>query len=283
VELNPNYVDAWVNLGLTLLRRNQPDAAIGCFERALRLAPGHPMAHHQWGNAAFALGRYAEARAHYEAALRANPNHIESRHNLGIACLMLGRTNDAVAQFQTVLTLRPDFAPAQYQLAEIALRAGRPEEAAQRVETALQTQPGLAELHELLGRARLAQAQSAEALRHLREAVRLRPEWPEALAGLAWALATEPDEGLRDAAEALRLATRAAELTVRTNVAVLDALAAAQAANGRFAEAARTAQEALAFARHSGATERVSELESRAALYEAGRVYRRGSASSSPP
>lgn len=283
VELNPNYVDAWVNLGLALSRHGEPAAAISCFERALQLWPDQPKPHLHWGNAAFQLQRYDEARAQYAAVLKLDPNHVEARHNLALALLMLGRTNDAVAQFQTVLTLRPDFVPAQYQLADIALAAGRVDEAVQRMATALELQPGVAELHELLGRARLAQNQSAEGLRHLREAARLRPDWPQALATLAWALATEPDEALRDGEEALRLATRAKELTGGTNLLALDALAAALAASGRFDEATRTAQAALAVARTSGDSNRVVELEARAALYQSGRPYRRERAGAAQP
>jgi len=275
VELNPNYVDAWNNLGLALLKNNDPQGAMACFERALQLAPNQPMPHQHRGNAAFALGRYEEARAHYEAAVRLNPRSLDARHNLGVACLMLGRTNEAATHFGAVLAMRSDFVPAQYQLAEIALRSGRPDEAVQRMETALQLQPAVPELHELLGRARLARNESAEALRQLREAARLKPDWPQGLATLAWALATEPDERWRDAAEALWLATRAMDLSGGTNVTVLHALAAAQAASGRFDDAVRTAQAALALARDSGDRDRVAELESCVALYQAGRAYRR--------
>ncbi|MCX8090152.1 MAG: tetratricopeptide repeat protein, partial [Verrucomicrobiae bacterium] len=272
VELNPHYVDAWVNLGLAQLRNNEPAAAIASLDRALQLMPGHALGHLHRGNAAYQLGRYDEALAHYDAVLRLNPNHIEARHNLALALAALGRTQDAVAQFSAVLTLQPDFTPAQYQLAEIALRAGRPDEAAQRMETALQRQPDVSELHELLGRARLAQGQSAAALRHLREAVRLKPDWPQALASLARALATESDPALRDATEALRLAARARDLSSGTNWLALDALAAAQAAAGRLAEAARTAEEALALARNTGASNALAELEARAARYRSGRA-----------
>lgn len=278
VTLNPNYVDAWVNLGLARLRRSEPEEASRCFERALELAPGRPAVHVHAGNAAFQAQHLEQALAHYQAALQLDPNHLEARHNLGVAWLTLRRTNEAAAQFQTVLAVRPEFLPAHYQLAEIALRAGRLAEAVERIERALRQQPGVAEFHELLGRVHLAQNRSAEALEHLREAVRLRPGWPQALASLAWALATEPEDALRDAAEALRLAMRATELSGGTNATALDALAAAQAAAGRFAEAAQTAQKALAL----GGEER-AEREARVALYQAGRPYRRQRASAPEP
>src|SRR5207244_12523740 len=66
-----------------------------------------------------------------------------------------------------------------------------------------------------------------------------------ALVGLAWRLATGPDSWLRDAAEAVRLAERAADLSDRRDARVLDLLAAAYAASGDFDRAVATAQAAL--------------------------------------
>ncbi len=280
VELNPNYVDAWNNLGRALLRANDPEAAIRCFERALGLLPNQPLAHYHWGNAALILGRSAEALAHFEAATQLDPNITEARHNLAVVLLSLGRTTEALAHFHAVVQMRPDFVPARYQLAEIALQEGRPEEAVQQVQIALRHQPEAPELHELLGRAQLAQGAAAGALESLRRAVELRPDWPKGLASLAAALASVPDASLRNGPEALRLASRAFELTGGTNLLVLEALAAARAETGDFAEAARLIESALSIARSSGASNRIGELEGRRALYQAGQPFRRNPAQS---
>jgi tetratricopeptide (TPR) repeat protein len=65
---------------------------------------------------------------------------------------------------------------------------------------------------------------------------------------LAWILATHPDPEVRDGAEALEPAQRAADLTRRRDPQVLDTLAAAYAAAGRYGEAIANAQKALQLA-----------------------------------
>ncbi len=87
-----------------------------------------------------------------------------------------------------------------------------------------------------------------EALEHFREALRLAPDFLPSLNGIARILATHPDPNLRDAAQAITFAERAAEITGHRNATVLETLASAYAAAGQFDKAAATAQEALELA-----------------------------------
>src|SRR5205823_4390202 len=101
-----------------------------------------------------------------------------------------------------------------------------------------------------------------------RDALRARVDWTPALASLAWLDATEP-AGVRDPDEALRLASRAAELTGGRDAQVLDVLAAAYAAAGRFNDAAQTAQTAAEIASQS-APDLARQIEERLKVYQAG-------------
>jgi tetratricopeptide (TPR) repeat protein len=101
------------------------------------------------------------------------------------------------------------------------------------------------------------------------EALRAQPDESRALAALGWIRATHPQ--VRDPEVALRHALRATELTGRRDLAALDALAAAYAANGRFEQAIQTARAAEVLAAGS-APEAVEGIRSRIALYQAGRA-----------
>src|SRR5206468_2337635 len=92
-----------------------------------------------------------------------------------------------------------------------------------------------------------------EAASHLREAIRLQPGWPPPMNTLAWLLATSPEPSVRNGAEAVRLATRALELTGGRDPNLLDTMAAAQAAAGDFGAAAETERHAIALASGSAA------------------------------
>ena len=109
------------------------------------------------------------------------------------------------------------------------------------------------------------------ALEQLREAVRLDPRDRDALAEVAWILATSVNADLRDAEEAVRLAEQAAELSGGDQAVTLDTLAAAYAAAGRFDEAVATARRALELGGESAGASAIAE---RLRLYSEGEPYR---------
>jgi tetratricopeptide (TPR) repeat protein len=89
----------------------------------------------------------------------------------------------------------------------------------------------------------------------------------------AWALLNLEPAQLRDRQAALRMALEAVEATERKNWAILDTLALAYYANGRYEEAARTQTEAIALIPTGQSRER-DEARASLARYEASRATR---------
>jgi hypothetical protein len=94
----------------------------------------------------------------------------------------------------------------------------------------------------------------------------------DAVAFLAWSLATDPDPALRNGAEAFRLASACVEATDRQEPFYLSTLAAACAENGQFMLAIRTDQEALALPLAGVQPELTASLEDDMAHYRAGQA-----------
>jgi hypothetical protein len=111
-------------------------------------------------------------------------------------------------------------------------------------------------------------------LAHWREGLQLQPNDPPALRRVAWVLATSPDAALRDGAEALAFAVRALELSGGKDAQALDALAAAYAEKGQFANATLTARRAQARAAQQNQPALARDIAARLALYEAGQPFR---------
>jgi tetratricopeptide (TPR) repeat protein len=111
-----------------------------------------------------------------------------------------------------------------------------------------------------------------EAVADLRAAVTEGHEDAGALNTLAWIISTCPDSALRDGPEAVRLATRACELTGWTWEPAIDTLAAAYAEIGDFARAVEYAGKAVALA----LPEARAGDEARLDLYRAGQPFREG-------
>ena len=78
--------------------------------------------------------------------------------------------------------------------------------------------------------------------------------------------ATEPDAP-RDLRDAVRLASRAADLTGRRDPRILDVLAAVYAAAGRFGDASRTAEAAQALASAGSNPDLAAQLRERVSVY----------------
>jgi spermidine synthase len=125
-------------------------------------------------------------------------------------------------------------------------------------EHALEVTQDNAIAHAQLGAAYAEQGRLDQTIRHYREAVRIRPTFEKALNNLAWLLATARDPALRDPAYAVSLAERAVESSGASDPAVLDTLAAAYAAAGRFDDATQTGERALRGAETRGAPGRAA-------------------------
>jgi spermidine synthase len=93
------------------------------------------------------------------------------------------------------------------------------------------------------------------------------------MASLAWVLATSSDARLRRPGEAVQLAERAATLTNRRDVTILDTLAAAYAAMGRYADAVVTETAALEIVEKARAISAAEPIRARLELYRKKRPF----------
>jgi tetratricopeptide (TPR) repeat protein len=120
-----------------------------------------------------------------------------------------------------------------------------------------------------LGALRVQRGEAAKAEAAYRRALTLRRD-PTVLNNLAWTLAVADGHGSAAAREAVALSEEAVAHFGPDDAAALDTLAAAYAAAGRYADATRVAEQALAHARQS---ELAAPLRQRLTLYRAGRAY----------
>ena len=215
-------------------------------------------------------GRIEAAIASYRDVLEKAPDHVEARNKLGFALLQVGRIEEAQATLRRALDLQGDNATTHNNLGLVLAQSGHAPEAVSSFKRAVELQPDYAEAHYNLAHALNGVGRPSEAVIEFREALRLRPDWPTALGALAWTELTSQEAGVYDPADAIRLATRAAELSERRDASILDALAAAHAATGRFPDATRTAEEAAARA-DASAVNLAADIRARLALYRAGK------------
>jgi len=284
LELNPSSAEVHNNLGIALAGGGKPEEAVAEYSRALELKPDYAEAHNNLGLALAGAGRLDEAIGHFQKVLAVDPNNAEVRDSMALALAGAGRLDEAIAQFQKVLEITPGNAEVHNNLGLALAGAGQPDRAIAHYRKALAINPAFGEAHANLAAALYyLKGRTPEALEHWRAAIRAEPDNVLALAQTAQVLATSPDASLRNGAEAVTLAERAARLSGGREPAVLDALAAAYAETGRFQDAAATARRALAQAVAARQQPMVEALQARIALYDAGTPLRAAPPAASSP
>ena len=235
--------------------------------------PGAWVAHENLGSVLTGQGRFAEAVTEYMAALRIKPDDAEAHYNIGNAMVSQGKIPEAMAEYTAALQIRPDFAEAHSNLGAALAHQRKIPEAMAEYTAALRIKPDYPDAHYNLGVAMASQGRIPEAVAEYRKTLYLRPDWPPALSKLAWILATDGNETLRNASEAVPLAERLCAVTGSERADALDVLAAAYAEAGRFSDAIRVAQRAVELASAAGQTELVQQVQERLKLYQAGRPF----------
>jgi Flp pilus assembly protein TadD len=203
-----------------------------------------------------------------ETLLQEHPADAELHDDVAVLYLALGRAQDAVTHFRATTGLRPDVASAHFNLATALTVAGTLDAAVASYREALRLRPDYGSAHNNLGTVLAAQGRVPEALVHFREAVRHDAVNLQAYRNLAWHLATWPSASEADLREAIAAGEQAAELTSGRDPQVLDALAAAYAAAGRFERAVTTLERALSVAADAALA---AALRDRLALYRQNR------------
>jgi spermidine synthase len=254
VEWNPRNIWAHLQLAGELRRRGQPHNASDEARRALAIDSSVSQAHHELAADLAATGSLDAAMEEYREALRLTPDAPDT--HLSLANLLYARGDLALA--------------------------------AEHYRAGLDAAP--AATHLRLGMILAAQGLRDESRRHLEEAARLAPSDAAAAQALAyslneeaWLLATAADASVEQVGSATALAERAAVLTRREDAAVLDTLAAAYAAGGRFTDAVTTARRAVERARQGGSEDLARAVESRITGYSAGRPFHEEAPAASTP
>jgi spermidine synthase len=186
---------------------------------------------------------------------------------------MKNKYDDAIKYFAKALTLNPEYPNAHRKLGAALLAAGKVDEAIPHLNEALQTNTNQAEVYANLGTAYNQLGKYKQAIENWSQAAKLEPNNPNILNNIAWLLATVNDTSAQNVNKAIEFAQQACKLTDYNEPAILDTLATAYAAAGKFEEAVTTAQQAIYIAQSRDQKDMAGEIQKRLELYKTGRAY----------
>jgi tetratricopeptide (TPR) repeat protein len=204
----------FVNRGIAKMRSGDRDAALKDFTAALEVDPDDLFALLNRSSLLLESRQLDAALVDIDSMLQAAPDFAEALNNRGVIRRLQSRFADAVADYSSAIEAFPRYAVAF---------ANR----------------GFA--REKLGEFEAALADYAEARQ-------LDPDLLSAYTDGAWVLATCRDEKFRDPVKAVELAEQARSKATTPSADLLDILAAAYAAAGRFDDAVATAEKAVELA-----------------------------------
>jgi arylsulfatase A-like enzyme/Tfp pilus assembly protein PilF len=273
ITIDPGYADAYYNMGNVLALQGNINEATRYWNELLRLKPNQIEVLNNLGKILYQNDKIDDAIGYWRRSLQINPRQHKTYYNLGLAMSKTGNIDLAIEQYQKATELNPDYYQAHTNLANLLAKQGKTTEAIQHWRQSLKLEPKQAIIHQRLGMALVEQDDITGAVLHLKEAVRLRSNQPEAINNLAWILATYKDGRVHNPGEAVQLAERACKLTDYNDVEMLDTLAAAYAADGKFDKAANTAQKAIDLALSTGLQEKARTISKHLELYQAGQPY----------
>ena len=279
LDLQPDDARAQASLGGDLLKTGHlAEAGVHlqtAAELKLRAAvaeqPRNAAAYRNLGRALLDRSQNAEAEANLRRAVELDPASAGAHCDWGVALARLGKFDQAAAEFRRTLELDPRYAPGHYHLGLLLDQRGDPDGSIRQWREALTIDPRYEEAHDSLAAALYARGQAAEALAEWR----LGTLDAGVLRQMAWAEATSADASIRNGPDAIALAVKVIERS-GTDAEAWDALAAAYAEAGRFADALPAARRAREFAQRENRADLLKAIEGRLRLYQQNKPFRSG-------
>jgi tetratricopeptide (TPR) repeat protein len=185
VEIDPDYTDAWVQLGYAQREKDQPEAARDAFQRALQLEPDQADLYFELGEIYRRQQQWDKAASMYRQTLRVAPDSAAAYKQLGWLAGQRDRWQEAIRYYEQGLEINPEDDQLHTQLAE-AFEASRDYAAAtDHYQLALILNPQFTDAYLGLGRIAETQRDRQAAAAYYLQALRLAPDSAEAKQGLA--------------------------------------------------------------------------------------------------
>ena len=129
---NPDWLDAWVNLAIATLNRQQDgdeDKALEIVSRVLARDPDHPRAHYVRGLLLLYRGAMAEAEPHFRTVVEGDPADAHAAYFLAQSLSQQSKPEDAITYYRQAVERDPYLLSAYYGAFQALQLLDRAEEA----------------------------------------------------------------------------------------------------------------------------------------------------------
>jgi tetratricopeptide (TPR) repeat protein len=141
IEIDPQRVDSYLNLGAVYVSARQPAEAEGVYKKAVEANPKSSQARVALGQFYFSVGKMAEAEAELQAAIKLDPHAVLPRLTLTPLYLATGRMAEAEKLGTELKTVAPDNPDAYRALGLFYIFTGQKDKAAIEFRTLSKSKP----------------------------------------------------------------------------------------------------------------------------------------------
>jgi tetratricopeptide (TPR) repeat protein/uncharacterized membrane protein YqjE len=256
------------------------------WSRAIAVTKNNFMADFCLGNIV-ASTKPGEALAEYQKSVDIYPDYFDAQLGLGTLLQITGHFSDAVIHFEKAIQLDPQSSWGYGNLGFLLLKTGRVNDAVLPILKAAEVDPYDANYKDGLNQVLYYSDQEANAVSNFLAAVRSDPAGFDRfldavqfdtnhvilINNMAWSFATFPDAKLRNSKYAVRMATRACEMTRFQTPFCVGTLGVAYAEDSRFDEAISSTQLACSLASANGQPELLKKNQDLLELFRSHRQY----------
>ena len=189
LKIDPNNVEIFYSMGNAWKSQGDLDAAIECYQRALIIKPNYVEAHYNLGNALRLNGKLASALDSYKRAIKIKPDFAAAYYNMGVALKEKGELEPSIYSYHQAIKLKPNFAEAHHNMGNALKDKGDLDAAIKSYKQAIKIKSDYAETHNNMGVALKDKGRLSEAIESYHRAIKIKPDYADAYSNLAIALA----------------------------------------------------------------------------------------------
>lgn len=183
-----------VQYGAELEKQGKLEESAAAHEKALEIDPNLVQAHVNLIELYGRLGHFEKAEEHYRAAIRLHPGSAEGYYNYGVLLLSAEKYSQAEEAFRKTIEINPFHAGAHNNLGYLLERRGNLSEAEAEYRKAIENSPRDRQAHFNLGRIMVNQKEFQEGIRELKKTIEPEDEnTPRYLYALGAAFARSGD------------------------------------------------------------------------------------------
>ena len=187
LKINPNYAEAHNNMGNTFKIKGEFDNAIQCFKKALFLKPNYAEAYNNMGVSNQSVGEYKLAISQFEKAIDLKNDYVDAFINKGSALKFLGDIVASVQTFKEALKIDPGSYDAYFFMGLSLRHNGSFEEAIKCFEKTIKIKPDHFDSYNYLGNSLKSIGQTKKAIHVFEKALTLKEDLFEIHRHLAFA------------------------------------------------------------------------------------------------